>query len=99
MTFLQTLQAAVYLALAFGLFALGKIAFDTINPRFSVREELLERDNFAFAVTLVGDRWVVCSDLIRVRLALILYTSNRHTRSGFTNSKKHVRTGFDIDYI
>ena len=54
MTFLQTLQAAVYLALAFGLFALGKIAFDTLNPRFSVRQELLERDNFAFAVTLVG---------------------------------------------
>jgi len=44
----------IYLLAVFVLFALGKVVYDKINHRFELRHELLEKDNLAFATTLVG---------------------------------------------
>ena len=50
----QLVSGLVYLLAAFVLFILGKVAFDKVNRNFVLRVELLERDNFAVALAVVG---------------------------------------------
>ena len=54
MTLDQIVSALVYLAAAFVLFFLGKWVYDKLNRHFTLKEELLERDNFALALAVTG---------------------------------------------
>ncbi len=54
MTLDQIISAFVYLGGVVIIFALGKFIFDKINPRFNLREELVEKDNFAVALAVTG---------------------------------------------
>lgn len=44
----------IYLAISFILFYLGKIAYQLFHKSINVKDELVEQDNFAFAVAHVG---------------------------------------------
>jgi uncharacterized membrane protein YjfL (UPF0719 family) len=44
----------IYLVACFILFYLGKLFFQVINRRIQVNEELVKKDNVAFAVSMVG---------------------------------------------
>ncbi len=48
------LLEAAYLAAALILFLLGKVFFDVTHRRFSLEEELIERDNLAMAIAVGG---------------------------------------------
>lgn len=48
------LTAAIYLLACLLLFALGKLAYRVFQRKINVRDELTEKDNFAFAVAHVG---------------------------------------------
>lgn len=48
------LTAAVYLLACLVLFALGKLAYRVFQRNINVKDELTEKDNFAFAVAHVG---------------------------------------------
>ncbi len=54
MTADQVVTALIYLVAVFFLFFLGKWVFDRLHPRFVLRDELVERDNFALALAMVG---------------------------------------------
>ncbi|MGK7395197.1 MAG: DUF350 domain-containing protein [Candidatus Cyclobacteriaceae bacterium M3_2C_046] len=55
MEFLDTaLTTLVYLASCFILFYLGKLAYQLIHKKYNVKHELVEKDNFAFALAHVG---------------------------------------------
>jgi len=46
--------SAIYLAASFVLFWIGKLVYDLTTPTYQVREQLVEKDNTALAVALVG---------------------------------------------
>ncbi len=48
------LFTVVYLFTAFFLFFVGKIAYQLLHPKIRVKDELVEKDNFAFATAHVG---------------------------------------------
>ncbi len=50
----QIVAGFVYLAVVLGLLAVGKWAYDALHRRFTLRVELLEKDNLALAVTVAG---------------------------------------------
>ena len=55
MTFLDTtLTSLVYLATCFALFFVGKLTYQLFQRKIKVQHELVEQDNFAFAVAHVG---------------------------------------------
>ncbi|PKQ62743.1 DUF350 domain-containing protein [Labilibaculum filiforme] len=47
-------DAVVYIALAFAIFLIGKFVYQLLHPSLKVKEELVKKDNFAFAVAHVG---------------------------------------------
>jgi len=47
-------QGVIYIAVAFVIFFIGKLFFQLINRGFSVKEELVEKDNLAFSIAHVG---------------------------------------------
>lgn len=47
-------ESVIYLASTFFLFFLGKKAYQLIHPKYNVQDELVEKDNFAFAVAHTG---------------------------------------------
>jgi uncharacterized membrane protein YjfL (UPF0719 family) len=47
-------HAAAYIAVGFIIFLIGKYAYQLLNQSFSVKEELVEKDNLAFAFANVG---------------------------------------------
>ena len=47
-------DAVVYIAVAFAIFLVGKFVYQLLHPSFKVKEELVKKDNFAFAVAHVG---------------------------------------------
>ena len=54
MTLDQILTGMVYLVSVFILFYIGKVFYDLRNRSFSVKEELVHKDNFALTLALVG---------------------------------------------
>lgn len=50
----QVVTALIYLVAVFFLFFVGKFIYDKLNRKFVLREELLQKDNFAVAIALVG---------------------------------------------
>jgi len=50
----QIISGIIYLVSAFILFILGKFVYDKLNKRFDLKTELVERDNFALAIAMVG---------------------------------------------
>ena len=46
--------SAIYLAASFILFWIGKLAYDLTTPSYQVKEELVEKDNAALALAVVG---------------------------------------------
>ncbi len=55
MDFLEVLlNAAAYIAVGFIIFLVGKFVYQLLNRSFSVKEELVEKDNLAFAFANVG---------------------------------------------
>jgi len=54
MTWEDLALSGIYLACAFVLFWIGKLVYDWTTPSYRVREELVEKDNVALAVALVG---------------------------------------------
>lgn len=54
MTLDSALTALVYLAACFILFLLGKWAYQLFHRKVNVQHELVEKDNFAFAIAHVG---------------------------------------------
>lgn len=50
----QLITGLVYLAATFVLFVVGKFVYRLVHRRFSLREELFERDNFALALAVTG---------------------------------------------
>ncbi|RUT78061.1 DUF350 domain-containing protein [Ancylomarina longa] len=47
-------DAVVYLMVAFVIFLIGKFVYQLLHPSFKVRDELVKKDNFAFALSHVG---------------------------------------------
>lgn len=47
-------ETLCYLACCFAIFFLGKLFYQVLNRSFNVKKELVEEDNFAFAVAHVG---------------------------------------------
>ncbi len=47
-------DAVAYIAVGFVIFFLGKLVYQMVNRGFSVKEELVEKDNLAFAFAHVG---------------------------------------------
>ena len=54
MTLDQIVSAIVYLIAVFIIFFIGKFAFDITNPKFKLKEELVERDNFSLSLAITG---------------------------------------------
>ncbi|ODS32565.1 MAG: hypothetical protein SCARUB_02316 [Candidatus Scalindua rubra] len=54
MNFDNLISAIVYLVCCYFLFWLGKLAYDVVHRDFSVKEELVKKDNCAFALSIVG---------------------------------------------
>jgi uncharacterized membrane protein YjfL (UPF0719 family) len=54
MTFDDLALSAIYLLASFLLFWIGKLVYDLTTPTYQVKEELVEKDNTALAVALVG---------------------------------------------
>lgn len=54
MTIDQIVSALVYLISVFILFLIGKWVYDKLNPRFVLRVQLVEKDNVAVALAVVG---------------------------------------------
>lgn len=50
----QVVTALIYLVAVFFVFFVGKWVYDRFTPHFVLREELLERDNFALALAVAG---------------------------------------------
>ena len=47
-------QGLIYIAVAFVIFFIGKLFYQLLNRGFSVKEELVEKDNLAFAIAHIG---------------------------------------------
>ena len=47
-------EAGIYLVCAFALFWVGKLVYDWTTPSYRIQDELVERDNTALALALVG---------------------------------------------
>lgn len=54
MDFNNLVSAVIYLVCCYFLFWLGKLAYDLVHRDFSVKDELVKKDNCAFALSLVG---------------------------------------------
>tara|TARA_Y100000588_G_scaffold382945_1_gene471397 strand:+ start:4262 stop:5122 length:861 start_codon:yes stop_codon:yes gene_type:complete len=54
MTTDDLILTGVYLVCSFALFWIGKLVYDLTTPSYSLREQLVEHDNPALAVALVG---------------------------------------------
>ena len=54
MTTDDLILTAIYLVCSFALFWIGKLVYDFTTPSYSLREQLVEHDNTAVAVALVG---------------------------------------------
>lgn len=54
MTLDQIISALVYVIAVFIIFFIGKFAFDKLHPKFRLKEELVEKDNLALALTVTG---------------------------------------------
>ena len=54
MTWQDLMSAGVYLVCSFVLFWIGKLVYDWTTPSYKVREQLVEKDNLALAVAMVG---------------------------------------------
>ncbi|MEE9169011.1 MAG: DUF350 domain-containing protein [bacterium] len=50
----EVVTALIYIVSVFFLFFIGKFVYDKLNRRFVLREELLQKDNFAVALAVVG---------------------------------------------
>ena len=50
----QFLTAIIYIGSAFGIFVLGHFVFGMVRRDYNIREELIEKDNLALALTLSG---------------------------------------------
>ncbi len=48
------MESGIYLVCSFVLFWIGKLVYDWTTPSYRVREELMEKDNAALAVAMVG---------------------------------------------
>lgn len=48
------LSTTVYLLSSYAIFFLGKYSYHLFNPKINVKDELVEKDNFAFSVAHVG---------------------------------------------
>jgi len=48
------LTGAIYLVAVFVLFFVGKVVYDLLHPRYKLKHELFENDNFALALAVVG---------------------------------------------
>lgn len=48
------LETVIYLVCSFVLFWIGKLVYDLTTPSYRIKEELVEKDNAALAVALVG---------------------------------------------
>ncbi len=53
-TFDEVLAALVYLACCFVIFLIGKFVYQLFHKNFNVQDELVEKDNFAFALAHTG---------------------------------------------
>lgn len=49
-----TINAGVYIAVAFIIFLIGRYLYQVFRPGIDVKHELVEKDNFAFSVSYVG---------------------------------------------
>lgn len=47
-------DAVVYIMAAFAIFLIGKFIYQLLHPSLKVKEELVKKDNFAFAIAHVG---------------------------------------------
>ncbi|WP_372751634.1 DUF350 domain-containing protein [Labilibaculum sp.] len=47
-------DAVAYIAVAFAIFLVGKFVYQLLHPSFKVKEELVKKDNLAFAIAHVG---------------------------------------------
>jgi uncharacterized membrane protein YjfL (UPF0719 family) len=47
-------DAVAYIAVAFAIFLIGKFVYQLLHPSFKVKEELVKKDNLAFAIAHVG---------------------------------------------
>ncbi len=47
-------DAVIYIALAFVIFFIGKLIYQLLHPSFNIKEELVKKDNLAFALANVG---------------------------------------------
>ncbi len=47
-------DAVVYIALTFAIFFIGKMVYQLLHPSFNLKEELVKKDNLAFALSNVG---------------------------------------------
>ncbi len=54
MTLDQVVSGILYLIAVFILFVMGKWVYDKTHPAFRIKEELVEKDNMALAVDLMG---------------------------------------------
>ena len=54
MTLDDLMLSAIYLACSFILFWIGKLVYDMTTPTYDVKEQLVEKDNTALAVALIG---------------------------------------------
>lgn len=54
MTLDNTLAGMVYLIAVFILFFVGQVVYDKTNRRFSLKEELVQKDNIALALAVAG---------------------------------------------
>jgi uncharacterized membrane protein YjfL (UPF0719 family) len=50
----QIITALIYLVGVFFIFFVGKWVYDKLNRKFALREELLEKDNFALSLAVTG---------------------------------------------
>lgn len=54
MTTDDLILTGIYLVCSFALFWIGKLVYDLTTPSYSIRDELIEKDNPALAIALVG---------------------------------------------
>ncbi len=47
-------DAVIYIAVGFVIFYIGKLVYQLVNKSFSIKDELVEKDNLAFAFAHVG---------------------------------------------
>ena len=50
----QIITAIIYLVSVFIIIFLGKLVYNILNPKFNLKNELVDKDNFALALAVVG---------------------------------------------